>query len=126
MGLIRYESHELLTYTYCLRRVIGYPEQHKHVCKAHYAQTDLPVGLCPFLDLWNWIVVDVDYIVKKPDSKMDDPFEPLEINLIVPHKTSNVDGTQIARFIRQKGLFSTRIGGFDLAHEWRRVSSVNR
>jgi len=83
--------------------------------KSHDSQADFPVGKSQLLDFGERVTVDVDDIVQEMDGIPDDFLEMYVVDGAVPAHVCKIDGSKVARFIREKRLFPAGIGALDPA-----------
>ena len=115
MPFIVDKRHHLFSQLDGLLGVIGNPQGDEHIGPSHDAQADLSVGVGHLGDLRQRIPVEFDHIVQKMDGQMHDLFEPLPIDLTLPHHQPQVDGSQVAGLIGEQRLFAAGVGRFDRA-----------
>ena len=96
--------------------LVGDVQQDQHVGKAHDPQSDLTGAAACLFDLPQRIVVDFDDVVQEMDGRLGQPVKFAKVDLFVFNHLGQVDGSQSAGFIGQKGLFTAGVGGANPSH----------
>ena len=113
------KAHNFFGNSFCFNGVIGNAEFEKKICEAHYAKTDLSGLSGHFIDCRKRIVVNVDYVIEEMNGFMYDIGDFVVIDgkdsVFFNDTTTKVDGTEVAGFIRKKGLFTAGVGAFNFA-----------
>ncbi len=113
-----------------LLAVVRHAQLEQSVGKTHHAQTDLAVVLAHPLDFRQGVVVGVDHIVQKTGGLSHSLAQPLPIHKAFfifrfTDKQPKVQAAQVARLVRQQGLFSAGVGSLDSTKLRRRVVGVD-
>ena len=116
--MIIHEFHQLFHKTQPFFGVVGYFQVVEQISHSHYAESDFPRGHRHFLDFRQRILIDVNDVIKQKNRRFHRfrqfiPGKALFAVRVLPDKTPNVDGTEIAAFVRVKKDFAAGVGGND-------------
>ena len=113
-------SHDPFCQRCSLCRIVRNAQHQQCICPAHDTQTDLSGSTGDFCDLIQRVVVHIDDIVQEVHGRFHGFSQQPEVKFIADQCLSEhfhqIDGAQIAAFIRQQRLLTARVGAFDLAH----------
>src|SRR4030095_4932671 len=105
--------------------VIRNAKQDQQVGPSHHPEPDLSIQPGYFGDLGYLVLAHIDHVVKKVDPQRYNLLQVGIINFALVMEPRKVNRTQHARLIGQQGLFTARVGAFDLTQFRRRVITVN-
>src|SRR5213079_2721463 len=121
-----YKSHNLAAPFDALLGIVRDLKGEKNSGETHHAEADLARGIGHFFDLFDRVGAHVDHIVERADRRSDRTLQFLPVDFPrVPRVTFQmsleIDGSQVARFVRKERFLPARIRRFHFAHSRRRL-----
>jgi len=104
--------------------VVGDAQRNQHIRPAHDAQPDFAVAHRHFGYFGQGIVIGFHDVIQKMNGQVHHFAKPFPVDLAVLNHFAEIDGSEIARFIRQERLLSAGVGGFDFSDMGCRIVPV--